>query len=216
MELAKINKFALDLSTAEELFTYTYNGAAPREIMARINLGDDDGPIAGGGAYILLPAINGVPISPSTSVQVGASVTKTVLISRPLPLEQGDVLTLTVTGVVSDTSVNASISLRDVTPLRIAELTGSGAVEVDHNHGGEDAMTYRTPDGAGIIGALIQVYLTSDYDTRNRGNAFVIARTETGADGRWKRPLMLSPGTYTAIFFRQGAYGPNRVDFTVE
>ncbi len=215
MEVAKIAAQGVDISTAATLFTYTYTGNDPRELLARVDLGRDSGPIAGGGSYLLSTTINGIPVSPATTVQVGVGVTRTVLVSRALPLEKDDVLALFVTGQPEDTAVDAVIGIRDATPLRLAEIVGVGPTLVDHDYGGVDALTYRTSSGAGISGASIQVFLAADYAARNRGPAFVVARSETGSDGRWVKGVMLSPGEYTVLFFRQGLYGPDTMNFTV-
>jgi hypothetical protein len=92
----------------------------------------------------------------------------------------------------------------------------TGAVEVDHNYGGTDALVVTAPSGAGVDGVDIHVYLKSDYDAGNRSNDYVVARTLTTVGGRWARPVMLDAGVYTLIFHKQGQFGPDRLDLTVE
>jgi hypothetical protein len=215
MELARLTKYNLDISSESELFTYTYDGEETREVLIRINLGDASKPIAGAGTYTLRPSINGVPVSPVASVTVAAGVTKTVLISRIIPLEDGDELKLQITGRPADTSVNAVVSIRDMTALRADELTGAGDVPVDHNYGGANALAYRTSAGRGVDGATILVYTRSDYDAGNRSADKVVARGQTTTDGKWAGPLMLNAGSYTLVFYKTGLFGPDRVDLTV-
>lgn len=215
MELAKITRLGLNISVETEFFSYTYGGTETKEVLARIDLGDDTGPIAGNAPYALTVYINGVPVSPSASVQVAAGVTRTVMISKALPLTSGDVLSLRVLGGPTDVAVNAVVSIRDVTPLRADELMGSGSVLVDHNYGGPDALAYRAANGTGVNDADIYVYLKSDYDAGRRGVNYVLARTKTNVTGRWTQPVMLDPETYTLICFKQGYYGPDRADVIV-
>lgn len=215
MELARITRVGLDISGDVELFAYSYADRPTKEVIARINLGDATGPIAGNALYVLTAYINGVPVSPSASVQVLSGMTQTVLISKPLPLETGDVLSLHVLGTRADVAVNAVISIRDVTPLRAAELTGSGSVLVDHNYGGPDTLAYKLANGTGVNDADIYVYLKADYDAGRTGADYVLARTKTNVTGRWTQPIMLDPETYTLICFKQGQVGPDRVDVVV-
>jgi hypothetical protein len=215
MELARIVRLGLNISVETEIFSYTYGGTAPKEVLVRIDLGDAAGPIAGDAPYTLTIYINGVPVSPSASVQVAAGVIRTVMISKALPLELGDVLSLRVLGAGTDVNVNAIISIRDITPLRAAEFLGSGSVLVDHNYGGPDALAYKAANGMGVNDADIYVYLKADYDAGRRGSDYVLARTKTDVSGRWIQPVMLDHETYTLICFKQGYYGPDRMDVVV-
>lgn len=215
MELARITKYGLNISAEVELFSYTYAGDDTREVLVRINLGDASKPIAGGGSYGLRPAINDVRISPAAAVTVAAGVTKTVLISRVIPLEPGDVLKIHCVGRPADTDVNAVISIRDVTPLRADELQGSGTTPVDHDYGGANALAYRTASGRGVDGATVLVYTRENYDAGRRTVNYIVARAQTTTDGQWAAGVMLNPGEYTLIFYKSGLFGPDRVDLTV-
>ncbi len=173
-------------------------------MLVRINLGDTDKPIVGGGQYVLKTSINGSLLAPNATVQVPVSTTRTVLISRSIPIDSGDVLSLRLVGLPGDTSVNASISIRDVTPLRADELEGAGVVAVDHNYGGTDALAVMTLDAQRIDNAAVAAYLRTDYDAGRRGAAYVVGRTLTDVNGRWASPLMLDPGEYTLFAYKQG------------
>ena len=62
--------------------------------------------------------------------------------------------------------------------------------------------------GAGIQGATIFAYLTSDYNAGNRGT--IQGRSVTTAGGTWLSPIYLAPGfSYTIVFFLPGAFGPD-------
>jgi hypothetical protein len=102
-----------------------------------------------------------------------------------------------------------------VTPIQSAEVSGSGTVVIDHNYGGVDNLTYQNTEGEGIAGATIKAYLKSSYDAGNTGNSFVLASTTTDDVGRWVRPMVLDPGTYTLIYYKAGYYLPSNVTVVV-
>lgn len=84
---------------------------------------------------------------------------------------------------------------------------GSGDTPVNEDTGGTDALAYKTSGGAGIQGATIRAYLTSEY---NAGVYTVRGQTTTTADGGWSAPMMLEADTsYTLVFYKAGAYGPD-------
>lgn len=95
------------------------------------------------------------------------------------------------------------------------QAAGSEAVLVNHNYGGTDVLRYVNPDGAGIDNATIRVFLTEDYSANRRSSEYVVAATSTNVDGRWARSLPLDPGSYTIVFYKQGAYGPSVQAVTV-
>lgn len=94
-------------------------------------------------------------------------------------------------------------------------VTGPGEFLVDHNSGGTNNLSYFTTDNAGIDDATIYVYLKSDYDANNRTEAFIVCQTKTVAGGTWAHGLMLDPGQYTLLYFKQQAYGPDIKNITV-
>lgn len=84
---------------------------------------------------------------------------------------------------------------------------GSGDTPVNEDTGGTDALAYKTSGGAGIQGATIKAYLTSEY---NAGVYTVRGQTTTLSDGGWAAPMMLEADTsYTLVFYKAGAYGPD-------
>lgn len=215
MELARIAKENIDISAAAELFSYDYTGEAPKEVIARVDLGDEDKPIAGAGSYVLQMRLNDTTISPDSRVDVAAGVTRTILVSRHIPISAGDVVAINVTGLPADTGINAVVSLRDATPLRADELTGAGATVVDHNYGGDASLTVMTPQGVRIDGADILAFRGEDYEADRRTAAYVVSRTRTNVNGEWASPMMLDAGDYTLVIFKQGVIQTKVVDLTV-
>ena len=92
---------------------------------------------------------------------------------------------------------------------------GNGIILVDHDYGGAGRLTYQTAYGVGVPDGSIIAYLTSDFLAGRRGNAYVIARTTTTANGLWERPMMLDPGDYTLLYFKQGVYTPTAAQLHV-
>lgn len=220
MELVRTAKTAVSIAAALELLTYTYSSADPIEVLARVDLGSDDRPVAGGGVYIVDFYINDVVVVPRSQLQVDSGVTRTIAVSKQIALVQGDVVSIRATGLGADTAVDTVASLRDVTPVRKSELFGLGTVLVDDSYGGTNDDPYPLScvypaDGPGIAGVEIRFYLKADYDAGRRQNGFVVARSETGPDGRWLRPVMLDPGSYTLVALKPGAYGPDAKDVVV-
>lgn len=215
MELARITKYNANLVLGDSLFSFEYTGDTPREVLVRVNLGDDSKPIAGGGNYVLKPYINGVLLSPVATVPVQGGVTKTILHSRVFQLEPGDVLTLSVIGLAGDTAVNAVSSVRDATPIRASELVGDGAVPVDHNYGGTDAYTVIVSDGRRVDNATVLAFRSSDYAAGRRETQYAVARTSTDVNGQWTSALMLDPGDYVLFVYKQGVIQAKAVDLTV-
>jgi len=215
MELARITKYAVDLNAGDELFSYHYGGSVSKEVIIRINLGDDERPIHGGTNYILKPYIDDVALSPASTVQVQAGETKTILNSRSIPLDSGNTLSVVVIGHSSDTAVNATISIHDATPLRVDEVVGDGAVAVDHNYGGTDNFMVTTRDGRRIDNANVLAFRRSDYQNGRRQAQYAVAQTTTDVNGRWVAALMLDPGDYTLFVYKQGDIQAKAVNLTV-
>lgn len=90
-----------------------------------------------------------------------------------------------------------------------------GAVAVDQDYGGDDSLTVVTEAGAGIDGATIRAYLASDYAAGNTGAAFIVSQTLTDVAGHWVTPMLLDPGNYTLLIFRQGLNLARVVPLTV-
>ncbi len=214
MELARVVQSNINISSELEVLSYTHTGDVA-EILVRVDLGDGVRPIVGGGVYVLNIYLDTVLVTPVSVVNVPAGATKTIMVSRQIPIEVGDVVSIRVTGLSGDTNVNTITSIRDATPAKLSDFVGGGSVMVDHDYGGADELTYETSLGAGIDNAQINVYLKTDYDAGNRSNTFVVARAITDVNGHWERAVMLDPETYTLIYYKQGAFGPDRRDVTV-
>jgi hypothetical protein len=89
---------------------------------------------------------------------------------------------------------------------------GAGNTPVNHDTGGADNLKYVTGAGAGIQGASVRAYVKSEYDA---GVFTVRGETVTKADGTWASNMMLNSGvTYTIVFFKAGAYGPDLATVT--
>lgn len=92
---------------------------------------------------------------------------------------------------------------------------GTGAVAVNHDYGGADALTYVTSEGPGVDNATIHAFLTVDYDAGNRTRQYVKGASKTNADGQWEWDMYLDPGDYTIVFYKQNEYGPDTAEITV-
>lgn len=205
MELVKTTVSSVSIVTEHNVLTYTYSGSAPIEIVARVNVDN----ITGNGSYNCHIYLNGSLITPAIAIPVGAGITHTVFVSRSIPLETSDIVTVGVIGTGSDTSVNVTTSLRDVTPVELSQIPGLGNIVVDHNYGGSNVLSYETSGSVGISGATILIYNSTDYDAGNNGSQFVVARSSTNSLGHWVTPVLLFPGSYTLIYFKPGAFGPD-------
>lgn len=215
MELARNSTSNLDISAEADLISFTYDGDTAKEIVIRADLGTEAKPIAGGGTYEMVIYLNDVRISPAGAVQVDSGITETILVSRPLPIEPGDVVRVTTQGRPADTAIATTTTIRDITAMREDEIFGAGPIIVDQDYGGTDTLSVKTEAGVGIEGADIHVYNASDYAAGNRSNAFVVGRTVTTQNGRWTRSLMLFPGDYTLVVFKIGVYAPTTMALTV-
>jgi uncharacterized protein YwbE len=97
----------------------------------------------------------------------------------------------------------------------VITIEGSGDTAVDENTGGADNLRY-VYQAQGIDNATIKVYLKTDYDAGNRSDTYVKARSKTKTDGRWQWPVYLDSGfTYSVVFYKQGQYGPTKVEVTI-
>ena len=86
---------------------------------------------------------------------------------------------------------------------------GDGAVMVDHDTGGTDALAYKTAGGIGIDGATVLAFTQANWDAGNRSDAHIEGQTTTDVNGRWQEPMRLDAATYVFYFNKQGQYGPD-------
>jgi hypothetical protein len=218
--LKREEHIGIDISSAYTVLTYTRpDTAEPAIVIPRVDLGVPvGGPVVGGGVYVGHALIDGNQVTPKSSITFDAGQTKGILQGRAITIEPGDVVTIEVTGQAGDTAVNATAALHDSTPIQIDDLdglTGSGAVEVDHDYGGTDNLRYVTSSGIGIDGATVYAFLKEDYDAGHRSATHARARSLTNVDGRWAAPMMLDPAWYVMYFYKQNAWGPDTATIQV-
>jgi hypothetical protein len=216
MELDRETRSNVSLVTEIEVLNYVCPAGAPREVIARVDLGSVAHPLAGaGGPYHVRAYINGATVSPDASVILQAGQTKATIIGRVLPLDAGDVLSIQVTGLAGDTGVDTVTSLRNATPIQASDAGGDGTVLVTSDYGGANNLSYRTSGNLPIDNASIRAFLAADYAAGHISSAYLKGQTTTKNDGTWVRPLYLDPGSYTLVFVKQGYYGPDTRAVTV-
>ena len=190
----------LNLAAKPTVASYLYDGGEPIEIIAQIEVGQPPGTLGGsGGTYLAQCYLDGAPVLPETTISVEAGTLRFFMTTRPIPVNPGQLFSITVLGQADDTSVNVYATIRNATPLRSEELFGAGSVLVDHNYGGTDNLRVVDPSGAGVRDALIQAFLSSDYEAGNTEQTFIKGVTHTDMDGRWVHPLRLDPGSYRLV-----------------
>jgi hypothetical protein len=215
-ELKSEAKTGIDIASEVEVLNYQYPGSQPIEVVARIDLGDQYNPLSGlGGTYQANVYLNGVAISPAGLINVPTGMQRTVLMTKPIAVRGGETVSLRARGTADDNVVNTFSTLRDVTAIKVSDVIGAGTILVDHNWGGPDALRAVDPEGVGVGGVAINAYLQADYDAGYRESKYIVARTSTLLDGRWSQPLVLDPGPYTLVYYKQGQFGPNVVPITV-
>ena len=205
----------VDVTSEFTALTYNYGGDSSRVVLIRVELGDNVKPVVGGQNYQISAQIDGVNVTPISTILVPVAQTRAILQSRQVLIEPEDVLTVRVLGAAGDDDVNLISFVMDSTPARLTDLTGVGEVAVDHNYGGADTLAIETSGGARVDNALIRVYRKADYDADNRGTAFIVGTTKTDVNGRWTYPLMLDPGEYTLYVYKPGHIQPKTQDLTV-
>lgn len=216
MELDRETRTGVNISTEAEVLNFVNSGSA-REIVARIKLGTVAQPIAGNGSYTIRIYVDGIRSVPESPITVPAGVTQAIAVSRPVMIDEDEVVSVRVLGVAGDTAVTLTTILRDATAVTQTDLLGEGPTQVDHNYGGADNLSYKTSGNVGIVGADVRIYTTEDYDAGNTANENIVARTTTTVGGRWSRPVMLESGSYTLVYYKQspGGYGPDTTTITV-
>ena len=83
-----------------------------------------------------------------------------------------------------------------------------GSINMSENSGGKDNLRYVEGNGNGVEGAVVSVYLSSEYEQGNTANP--IGKTTTDHTGRWTTPISVDPGAnYTVVFYKRGHFGPD-------
>jgi len=89
-----------------------------------------------------------------------------------------------------------------------------GSIPINESTGGKDSLRYVTSSGTPVSGATITLYLTIEYAQGNYANP--LGKTMTAEDGRWETPITVGAGaSYTAVFFKEGHYGPDTQEVVV-
>lgn len=216
MQLYQESHDAVDISAAAEVLNFAYTGEKPLSIIIKIAIGSETAPLAGNHNYLVSSYLNGVLISPASNILVQDGQQQAIAQSRNLLLSPGDTLMTTVTGAAEDTAIPSVATVFDMTPAQATDLVGRGAIPVDHNYGGTDALAYKTSTGRGIADATIYAYLKSDYEAGRRSANYIIAESRTNVHGRWRAPMMLDPAKYKLVCFKTGQFGPDVKTITVE
>lgn len=113
-----------------------------------------------------------------------------------------------------DPSTDSLEAIKDLGDINWSgSLAGLGSTPVNQDFGGEDALTVQYL-GAGVESVQISAYVKSEYDA-NPYTATRRALVLTSADGTWEQAMMLNSGTtYTLVFYKAGAYGPDTTTIT--
>jgi hypothetical protein len=95
-------------------------------------------------------------------------------------------------------------------------VSGNGTVVVDHDYGGDDALAVQTQTGEGVRQATIWAFTKADFDAGHRDASRVKGQTLTDDSGRWATPMLLEPGFYVLMIFKQGEIPVTDVALTVQ
>ncbi len=85
---------------------------------------------------------------------------------------------------------------------------------VDHNYGGTDNFRIMY-GGKPISGVEVKAYKKQEYKAHRGNEEYIVQRTTTKGDGRWKKPLQLSPGAYILEFSKPGVFHVNTTTIKV-
>lgn len=109
--------------------------------------------------------------------------------------------------------VNTNCRYIDMTiiPTEIVE----GDITLNHNFQEQDSLRFVNSEGIGINNATVSVYIKEDYDNGHRGDYYVIGRTTTKFDGRWKSDLKIDSNMeYVVEFYKQGEINPISINIS--
>jgi hypothetical protein len=209
------NTFNGSIATEATVMSYTAN-TVDRMVVVRVELGSPTGPIAGNGLYTINILINDKILVPISTFNVPNGISQAVSVSKNLTLAATESLVVTVLGQAGDTTnVDVITSIYDATPVSPTDLTGNGAVLVNHDYPTNDAMTLLDGASQPIVGACIYIYTATDYTAGDLGPTFIVGKSVTTTGGKWLRPISLDPGDYYAYMFKQGVMSPTAISFTV-
>lgn len=120
------NQETLSIASATTIGAYTHDGENEVLVQARVDLAG----IVGGVSYTLITYVNGLVISPDSTVPVPSGRTQAIMQSRSLILNVGDEIIFQCVGDAADTAVDVSIALMDVTPVTVPILTETVVEEI--------------------------------------------------------------------------------------
>ena len=86
-------------------------------------------------------------------------------------------------------------------------------VVLNENTGGVLNLLYVDPDGNGIAGAIVTVWVSSEY---GGAGTSPVGMTATISDGSWREGVGVPPGeTYKIVFHKPNYFGPNFAEVVV-
>lgn len=120
-------------------------------------------------------------------------------------------------GTVGSDSDFLSVSIKASVPVSFKrELAVTvGSVFVDHDYGGQDNLSFLDNDNQPISEAIVDVFLSSNWEANLRSTQYRIASVMTDVHGHWKTGVNLDPGEYTLLYYKPGHFNPTTVDLTV-
>lgn len=87
-------------------------------------------------------------------------------------------------------------------------------VKLDQNYTSPGYLRYQTTSGAPVENAVIRAFYKTDFDQGNTNAP--LATTLTDVKGNWVNPIFVTTGfTYTLQFFKEGLYGPDKIEVVV-
>jgi len=93
------------------------------------------------------------------------------------------------------------------------EIDVQNQVGINEDTGGTDNLRYVDPDGDGIEGAVVSVWVSSDYGLPG---AVPVGITQTDVAGRWTNQVGVPPGdTYKIVLHKPSYYGPDEATVVV-
>ena len=97
---------------------------------------------------------------------------------------------------------------------KVSSGVALGEIGINENTGSADNLMYQEDDGTAIAAATIRVYKKTDWD---EGNVNVVQGVSaTDLVGRWQKAVFVPlGGTYTVVFSKVGAFGPDAKEVTV-
>src|SRR5258705_8746530 len=101
---------SLNISSQAEILNFANLASNTIVVLTRIDLGKVK-PIAGNGTYLVAAYINGLLSEPARSLVFSAGQTSVFLQSKELTLNEGDVLSVKITGLPADVDVDANVYL---------------------------------------------------------------------------------------------------------